>query len=70
MNEILKKRKSQMLIKLKKLKKKQLNNLYKEKNYWNKKKHCSYMKRDVRLKISNCKKVLESINTNILRTSC
>ena len=66
MIENLEKRKLEMLLKLKKIKKKQIKDLYDEKRYWYKQKHSSYMRKDVVLKISNCKKVMESINSKIL----
>tara|TARA_B100001989_G_scaffold225779_2_gene181000 strand:- start:923 stop:1138 length:216 start_codon:yes stop_codon:yes gene_type:complete len=65
MNEILGKRRLEMLLKLKKIKKTQLKTLYNEKRYWYKQKYSTYMKKDVRFKISNCKKVLTSINIKI-----
>ena len=65
MNDVLVKRKLDMLLNLKKIKKQQLKRLHDEKRYWYRKKNCFYMKNDVSKKINNCKKVLESINFKI-----
>ena len=65
MNEVLKKRKLDMLFTLKKIKEQKLKNLHDEKRYWYSKKNSSYMKNDVIKKINNCKKVLESLDIKI-----
>lgn len=65
MDDVLVKRKLDMLFKLKKMKQQQLKKLHYEKRYWDKKKNCFYMKNDVSKKINNCKKVLESLNLKI-----
>ncbi len=65
MDDVLVKRKLDMLFNLKKIKQKQLKKLHDEKRYWYKKKNCFYMKNDVSKKINNCKKVLESLKIKI-----
>ena len=65
MDDVLVRRKLDMLLNLKKIKQQQLKKLHDEKRYWYKKKNCFYMKNDVSKKINNCKKVLESLNLKI-----
>ena len=65
MNDILEKRKINMILNLIKIKKNQLTKLHDEKIYWYRRENSFYMRNDVSKKIENCNKVLEKLNFKI-----